>query len=75
MIERPERGNFRDDEQLLIANLLDHVPIPHREAVRGTTLSFSHQHQIHTWIGGGLQATVTLLQQLAPNMVYRLRYD
>ena len=26
LIGRPERGNLRDDEQLLIVNLLDHVP-------------------------------------------------
>jgi hypothetical protein len=35
---------------------LNRVPIPHREAVHGTTLSFSHRHQLHTLIGGGLQA-------------------
>jgi hypothetical protein len=57
LIGRPERGNLRTIEQLLVANLLAiGFPIPHREAIHGTTSSFSHQHQLHTWIGDGLQA-------------------
>jgi hypothetical protein len=52
MIGGPERGNYGD----VRAISLNRVPIPHREAVHGTTVSFSYQHQLHTWIGGGLQA-------------------
>jgi hypothetical protein len=61
LIGRPERGNYGTFEQFLIASLeiqalLELAPIPHREAVLDTTISFSHQHQLHTLIGGRWQA-------------------